>query len=94
MRKHISFSIAATIVGLAMVFWAIFGVVYTKAEIVRPKVELSSSISHPHLQAQVLARSSTDRRGRKAGAGPQHDPAPRSFRSSASTPAPCSIHRS
>ncbi|MFZ2137787.1 MAG: hypothetical protein WAV78_12845 [Xanthobacteraceae bacterium] len=55
MRKHISFSIAATIAGLAMVFWAIFGVVYTKAEIVRPKVELSSSISHPHLQAQVLA---------------------------------------
>jgi hypothetical protein len=55
MRKHISFSIAATTAGLAMVFWAIFGVVYTKAEIVRPKVELSSSISHPHLQAQVLA---------------------------------------
>lgn len=55
MRKHISFSVATTIAGLAMVFWAIFGVVYTKAEIVRPKVELSSSISHPHLQAQVLA---------------------------------------
>ena len=55
MRKHISFSVAATIAGLAMVFWAIFGVVYTNAEIVRPKVELSSSISHPHLQAQVLA---------------------------------------
>ena len=35
MRKHISFSTAATIVGLAMVFWAIFGVVYTKAEIYR-----------------------------------------------------------
>ena len=55
MRKHISFSIAATIAGSAMVFWATFGVVYTKAEIVRPMVELSSSISHPHLQAQVLA---------------------------------------
>ena len=55
MRKHISFSVATTIAGLALVFWATFGVVYTKAEIVRPKVELSSSISHPHLQAQVLA---------------------------------------
>ena len=32
MRKHISFSVATTIAGLAMVFWATFGVVYTKAE--------------------------------------------------------------
>jgi hypothetical protein len=55
MRKHISFSIAATIAGLAMVFWATFGVVYTKAEIARPKVELSSSIALPHLPVQVLA---------------------------------------
>jgi hypothetical protein len=55
MRKHISFLIAATIAGLAMVFWAIGSVVYSNADIVRPKVELSSSISHPHLQAQVLA---------------------------------------
>ena len=55
MRKHISFSIAATIAGLATVFWAIGSVVYSNADIVRAKVELSSSISHPHLQAQVLA---------------------------------------
>ena len=55
MRKHISFSIAATMAGLAMVFWATFGVVYTKAEIARPKVELSSSIALPHLSVQVLA---------------------------------------
>jgi hypothetical protein len=55
MRKHISFSIAATIAGLAMVFWATFGVVYTKAEIARPKVGLSSSIAPPHLPVQVLA---------------------------------------
>jgi hypothetical protein len=55
MRKHISFSIAATIMGLAMVFWAKASVVYTDADIVRPKVELSSSISHPHLPVQVLA---------------------------------------
>jgi hypothetical protein len=53
MRKHISFAIAATIAGLAVVFWAIAGGVYTKADIVRPKVELSSSISQPHLPAQV-----------------------------------------
>ena len=55
MRKHISFSVATTIAGLAMVFWATFGVVYTKAEIVRPKVGLSSSIAPPHLPTQVLA---------------------------------------
>ena len=55
MRKHISFSIAATIAGLAMVFWATFGVVYTKAEIARPKVGLSSSIAWPQLPVQVLA---------------------------------------
>jgi hypothetical protein len=55
MRKHISFAIAATIFGLAMVFWAISSVAYTNVDIVRPKVELSSSMSHPHLPAQVLA---------------------------------------
>jgi hypothetical protein len=55
MRKHISFTIAATIAGLAVVFWAIAGGVDTKADIVLPKVELSSSISHPYLPAQVLA---------------------------------------
>jgi hypothetical protein len=55
MRKYISFSIAATIAGLAMVFWAIASVVYSNADIVRRKVELSSSMSHPHLPAQVLA---------------------------------------
>jgi hypothetical protein len=55
MRKHISFTIAATIAGLAVVFWAIAGGVYTKADIVLPKVELSSSISHPYLPAQVFA---------------------------------------
>jgi hypothetical protein len=54
MRKHISFSVATTIAGLAMVFWATFGVVYTKAEIVRPRVGLSSSIAPPHLPVQVL----------------------------------------
>jgi hypothetical protein len=59
MRKHISFAIAATILGLAMVFWAISSVAYTNADIVRPKVErpkveLSSSMSHPHPPAQVL----------------------------------------
>jgi len=54
MRKHISFSIITTIAGLA-IFWAIFGVVYTNAAIVRPKVELSLSISHPHLPAEVFA---------------------------------------
>ena len=54
MRKHISFAIAATIVGLAMVFWAKASVVNTKADIVRPKVELSSPMSNPYLPVQAL----------------------------------------
>ena len=55
MRKHISFTIAATIVGLAMVFWAKASAVNTNADIVRPKVELSALASNPNLPFQVLA---------------------------------------
>jgi hypothetical protein len=56
MRKHIIFAIAATIVGLAVVSWAMSSsMVHTHANTVRPKGELPSSISHPHLPAQVLA---------------------------------------
>jgi hypothetical protein len=50
MRKHISFTIAATIVGLALVFWAKASVVENNA-----KVELSSRASTPNLTFQVLA---------------------------------------
>ena len=54
MRKHISIAIAATIVGLAMVFWVKAGVVETNADVVRPKVDLSSPMSNPYLPFQVL----------------------------------------
>jgi hypothetical protein len=48
MRKHISFAIAAAIVGLAMVFW-----VKTNAEVVRPKLDFAP-ISNPYLPVQLL----------------------------------------
>ena len=54
MRKHISFVIAAAIVGLAMVFWVKAGVVKTNADVARPKLDLSSPISNPYLPVQVL----------------------------------------
>ena len=54
MRKHINFAIAATIVGLAMVFWVKAGVVETDAEIARPMVVLSSPMSNPYLPFRVL----------------------------------------
>jgi hypothetical protein len=50
MRKHIGFTIAATILGLAMVFWAKASVIENNA-----KVELSSRASTPNLPFQVLA---------------------------------------
>jgi hypothetical protein len=51
MRKHISFTIAATIVGLAPVFWFKATVVETNADVARPKVDLSSN---PYLSVWVL----------------------------------------
>jgi len=49
MRKHISFTIAATIMGLAVVFWAKASVVENNA-----KVELSSRASTSNPSFQVL----------------------------------------
>jgi hypothetical protein len=37
MRKNASFAIAATIMGLAMIFWAKSSVTATSADVVRPK---------------------------------------------------------
>jgi hypothetical protein len=54
MRKHISFAIAATIMGLAMVFWVKASVVETNADVVRPKLDLSSPMSNPYLPVKVL----------------------------------------
>jgi hypothetical protein len=54
MRKLINFAIAATIVGLAMVFWVKAGVVEIDAEIARPMVVLSSPMSNPYLPFRVM----------------------------------------
>jgi hypothetical protein len=56
MRKHASFAVAATIMALAMIFWAKSSVVATNADVVRPKVGLSPYVvmSHPYLPIQVI----------------------------------------
>jgi hypothetical protein len=41
MRKNISFAIAATMLGLAMIFFAKSSVVATSADMVRPNVGMS-----------------------------------------------------
>jgi hypothetical protein len=56
MRKHTSFAMAATIMALAMIFWAKSSVVATNADIVRPKVGLSPYVvmSNSYLPIQVI----------------------------------------
>jgi hypothetical protein len=56
MRKHISFTVAATILGLAMALWAKSAVVATHAEVVRPAVGLTSYVvrSTSYLPIQQL----------------------------------------
>jgi hypothetical protein len=51
MRKHIGFAIVAVIAGLAMVFSVKASVVEAKADVARPKVDLSSN---PYLSVRVL----------------------------------------
>ena len=46
MRKNISFAIAATITGLAMISWAKFSVVASSAD-TRPKAGISSYVVAP-----------------------------------------------
>jgi hypothetical protein len=41
MRKNTSFAIAATMLGLAMIFWAKSSVVATSADVVRPSVGMA-----------------------------------------------------
>jgi hypothetical protein len=48
MRKHISFTIAAIIVGLTMAFW-FKAVVETNAEVGQPRADLSSTMSPSYL---------------------------------------------
>ena len=49
MRKHISFTIAAAIMGLAIVFWFQDGLAKTRADVARPTLYSASSISNPYL---------------------------------------------
>src|SRR6476660_2225550 len=48
MRKHISFAIAAAIVGLAVAFWVKDDVVKTNADVVGPTLYSASSMSNPY----------------------------------------------
>jgi hypothetical protein len=54
MRKHISFAIAATIVGLAIFFWVSADVVETNADVARPTLDHSSPMANPYLTFRVL----------------------------------------
>jgi hypothetical protein len=54
MRKHISFIIAATILGLAMVFWVKDRGVETNANVARQRADLSSPMSKPYRAIPVF----------------------------------------
>jgi hypothetical protein len=55
MRKNASFAIAATIMGLTMLFWAKSSVVATSADIARPKIGLSANVGAPaYLPIQAI----------------------------------------
>ncbi len=56
MRKHASFAVAATIMALAMIFWAKSSVVATNADVVRPKVGPSPYVvmTNSYLPIQVI----------------------------------------
>ena len=51
MRKHISFAIAAAIMGLALFFWISADLTGTNADVARPT---SSTMSNPYLPIQLL----------------------------------------
>jgi len=55
MRKNTSFAIVATIIGLAIVFWAKSSVEATSADIARPKLAISAHAgTPPYLPIQVM----------------------------------------
>jgi hypothetical protein len=54
MRKHISFAIAAAILGLAMVFCVIGSLVETNANVARQTADLSSPMSKPYRAIPVF----------------------------------------
>ena len=51
MRKHISFAIAATILGLAMVFCVIGSLAETNTNAARPTTDLASSMPYHSVRA-------------------------------------------
>ncbi|MFZ2141607.1 MAG: hypothetical protein WAV78_32565 [Xanthobacteraceae bacterium] len=51
MRKHISFAIAAAILGLAMVFCVIGSLAETNTNTARPSAELASFMSYHSVRA-------------------------------------------
>jgi hypothetical protein len=80
MRKHVSFTIAATILALAMVSWFKASVVETNADIARPRVHLSSSVSNPYpsdLLTEAAAVKAVHRDERAPGKRVKPIPAPR-----------------
>ena len=54
MRKNISFAIAATILGLAMVFWVKDRMVETNVNVARQRADLSSPMSKPYRAIPVF----------------------------------------
>jgi hypothetical protein len=54
MCKHISFAIAATILGLAMVFWVKASMVETNVNVARQRADLSSPMSKPYRAIPVF----------------------------------------
>ena len=54
MRKHISFAIAATILGLAMIFWFKANMVETNANVAWQTADLSSPMSKPYRAIPVF----------------------------------------
>jgi hypothetical protein len=58
MRKNTSFAIAATMLGLAMIFWAKSSVVASHVEVVRPAAGSSAYIVMPrsYLPIQVIEK--------------------------------------
>ena len=54
--KNISFTVAATIIGLSMLLWAKSAAVATQADVVRPQVVTSPYVvmSNSYLPIQVL----------------------------------------
>jgi hypothetical protein len=56
MRKNTSFAIAATMLGLAMIFWVRSSVVATSADVVRPNIGVTTYNVTPssYLPIQVV----------------------------------------